>query len=149
MMACPFLILHYSLLLRFLLQKSLSNFPVLGGPRRLTFVLSFSKASRFHFFIPTFWLLSLLSFFWIELIPFCQAERSQATFLHDSSSWVSWGTRPLVMSCWFPNPLTPFLHHWVAYRNISILIPCVSWHAPLNCLNPNLALLHVPRIPSS
>ena len=42
-----------------------------------------------------------------------------------------------------------FLHHWVADKDIPILVPCVSWHAPLNCLNPNLVLLRVPRIPGS
>ena len=45
-----FLIFHYFLLLRFLFQKPLVDFPILRGPRRLTFVLSFSKASRFLFF---------------------------------------------------------------------------------------------------
>ena len=46
--AGPFLILHYSPLLRFPLQKPLADFPVLRGPRGLTFDLSFSKASRLH-----------------------------------------------------------------------------------------------------
>ena len=32
--------------------------------------------------------------------------------------------------------------------DISTLVLCVSGHAPLNCLSPNLALLHIPRIPS-
>ena len=90
-------------------KSPLLTFPFWGDPRKLTFVLSFSKASRFHFFRPTFWLLSLLSFFPSELIPFCQAERSQATFLHGSSSWVPQSTKPLLMSCWFPSPLTPLL----------------------------------------
>ena len=40
-----------------------------------------------------------------------------------------------------------FLHHWVADRDIYVLIPCISWHAPLTCLNLLLTLLHVPRIP--
>ena len=70
LVAGPFLISHYFLLLRFLLQKPLVDFPVLGGPRRLVFVLSFSKASSFQFFKPTFWLPSLLSFVLSELIPF-------------------------------------------------------------------------------
>ena len=62
LMAGPFLILHYLPFWRFPLQKPLADFPVLRGPRKLTFDLSFSKASRFHIFRPTFWLLSLLSF---------------------------------------------------------------------------------------
>ena len=31
--------------------------------------------------------------------------------------------------------------------DISTLVLCVSGHAPLNCPSPNLALLHIPRIP--
>ena len=79
----PFLILHYFPLLRFPLQKPLIDFPVLG---ELTFDLYFSKASRFHIFRPTFWLLSLLSFFPNGLIPFYQAKKSPTTFLHGPSS---------------------------------------------------------------
>ena len=51
------------------------------------------------------------------------------------------------MNCWFPSLLIPFLHHWVADKDTSVLVPYVSWHAPINRLNPNLTLLHVPRIP--
>lgn len=86
LVAGPFLIPHYFLLLRFLLQKPLADFPVLGGPRRLTFGLSFSKTFRFHFFRLTFWLLSLLSFFPSKLISFCHAERPPTTFLGGFSS---------------------------------------------------------------
>ena len=46
----PFLIPHYFLLLRFLLQKASCWLSRLGGPRRLAFVLSFSNAFIFHFF---------------------------------------------------------------------------------------------------
>ena len=120
-----FLIPHYFLLLRFLLQKPLADFPVLGGPRRLTFGLSFSKAFRFHFFRSTFWLLSLLSFFPSKLISFCHAERPPATFLGGFSSWVPLSTRPLLIGCSFPNLLIPFLHYWVANRDIFVLVSCV------------------------
>ena len=53
-LASPFLILHYFPLLRFPLQKPLTDFPVLGGPRGMTFDPSFSKACRFHLFKSTF-----------------------------------------------------------------------------------------------
>ena len=106
--AGPFLILHYFPLLRFPLQKPLANFLILRGSRGLTFDLSFSKTSRFHIFKPTFWLLSLLSFFANGLIPFYQAERSPATFLHGPSSQVPRGTKLLFMSCWFPSLLILF-----------------------------------------
>ena len=57
-----------------------------GGPKGLTFDLSFSKTSRFYLFKPTFWLLSFLSFFLNGTISFYQAERSPATFIHGPSS---------------------------------------------------------------
>ena len=63
LVAGPFPILHYFSLLRFPLQKPLVDFPILENPRGLAFDLSFFKTSRFHFFRPTFWLLSPLSFF--------------------------------------------------------------------------------------
>ena len=119
-----------------------------GGPRGLTFDLSFSKASRFHFFRLTFWLLSPLSFFPNGLIPFYKAERSPPAFLHGPSFWVPWGTKPLLISCWFSSLLILFciigwlMGHIYPYSR-------VSRHALLNCLSPNLALLHIPRILSS
>ena len=57
--------------------------------------------------------------------------------------------QPLIHELLVPKPFDSFLHHWVADRDISILVPYVSWHPFLNCLNPTLALLHIPRIPSS
>ena len=48
LVAGPLLIPYYFLLLRFFLQKSLADFLVMGGPRWLTFVLTFSMSSRFH-----------------------------------------------------------------------------------------------------
>ena len=142
LVAGPFLILHYFPLLRFPLQKPLIDFPVLG---ELTFDLYFSKASRFHIFRPTFWLLSLLSFVPNGLIPFYQAKKSPTTFLHGPSFWVPWGTKPLLISCWFSSLLILFciigwlMGHIYPYSR-------VSRHALLNCLSPNLALLHILRI---
>ena len=66
LVAGPFLILPYFLLLRFLLQKPLADFPVLRDPRRLTFVLSFSKASRFHFSDPPFGCFPFCHFFQVS-----------------------------------------------------------------------------------
>ena len=126
LVAGSFLILHYFPLLRFSLQKTPIDFPVLGGPKGLTFGLFLSKASRLHFSKPSFGCFSPLSFSPSGLIPSCQAERFSATFLHGSSSWVPRGTRPLLMSCWFLSLLIPFLHHWVADRDISVLVLCVS-----------------------
>ena len=99
LVAGSFLILHYFPLLRFSLQKTPADFLVLGGPKGLTFGLFLSKASRLHFLEPSFGYFSPLSFFPSGLILSCQVERSLVTFLHDSSSWVPWGTGPLLMSC--------------------------------------------------
>ena len=54
LVAGSFLILHYFSLLRFSFQKTSVDFPVLGGPKGLTFGLSFSKISRLHFSNPSF-----------------------------------------------------------------------------------------------
>ena len=139
----PFLIFHYFLLLRFPLQKFLLTFLFLGCPRGLTFGLSSFKASRFHIFRPTFWLLFPLSFFPSELIPSTRLKDSQPHSLMVFLPELPKVPGPLLLSCWFLSLLTPFLHHWVADRDLSILVSCVSWHAPLNFLNPNLALLLV------
>ena len=88
LVAGPFLIFHYFLLLRFPLQKSLLTFLFLGCPRGLTFGLSSFKASRFHIFRPTFWIFSPLSFFPSEPIPSYQVKRFPTTFPYGSSSWV-------------------------------------------------------------
>ena len=71
--------------------------PILRGPKRLVFF--FSKTSRYHLFRPTFWLLSFLSFFLNGQIPFHQAKRFPATFLHSPSFWIPRDTRPLFMNC--------------------------------------------------
>ena len=84
-----------------------------------------------------------------ELIPSFQAERSAVIFLHGSSSWVPQGTRPLLMSYWSLNLLISSLHHWVADRDIFVLVLRISRHAPLNCFSTNLAFLHILRILSS
>ena len=107
LVAGPFLILHYFLLLRFPLQKTPADLPILGCPRGLTFGLSSSKASRFQLFRPTFWLIFPLSFFPSELIPFCQAKRSPATFPYGSSSWVPLGTRPFTHGLLVLKPFDP------------------------------------------
>ena len=145
LVAGPLLIAYYFLLLRFFLQKSLADFLVMGGPRWLTFVLTFSMSSRFHllaafpFVIFPKWADSFLSGWKIPShLPWW--------FFFFFPSWVLQGTRPLLMNCWFLSLLIHFLHHWVANSDTSVLVPCVSWHAPLNRLNPNLTLLHVPRI---
>ena len=122
----PFLILHYFILLIFSLRKTPTDLPIQGYPRGLTFGLSSFNTFKFYLFRPNFWLLFLLLFFPSELILSCQDERSLATFPYGSSSWVPRGTGPLLMGCWFLSLMTPFLHNWVADRDISILVPCVS-----------------------
>ena len=60
LVAGSFLILHYFLLLRFLLRKSPADLPILGCPRRLTFLLSRLLDSTFS--DPTFGCFSLCHF---------------------------------------------------------------------------------------
>ena len=63
LVASPFLIPHYFLLLRFLPKKNpLADFPVLGVLGGWLFVLSFSKASKFHFSDPPFGCFSFCHF---------------------------------------------------------------------------------------
>jgi len=138
-----FLILHYFFLLRFPLQKTLDDLPILGFPKGLTFGLSSFKASRFHLFRPNFWQLFPLSFFLSELILSYQVESFPTTFLHSSSFWVPRGTNSLFINCWFPSLLIYFLHQWVVDMDIYVLVSYVSSDALLNCFNPSLALLHV------
>ena len=137
---------HYFPILRFFLQKPLADFPVLGGPKGLTFDFSFSNTSRFHLFKPTFWLLSFLSFFLNGLIPFYQTERFSTTFLHGPSFWVPRGTRPLFMSCWFPSLLFLFCIIGCLMGHIWPRSLCF-WECSLSCLSLNLAMLNIPRIP--
>ena len=124
-----FLIVHYFLLLRFPLQKTPTDFLVLGCPKWLTFGLSFFKTSRFHLFRLNFWLPFLLSFFPSELIPSCQIESLPSCF----PSWFfilgSSRYQPLAHELLFSKLSGSFLHHWMADRNVSILVPCVSWHS--------------------
>ena len=117
-----------------------------GDPRGLTFDISFSKASKFHFFRPTFWLLSPFSFFSNELIPFYQAKTSPATFFNGPSSWVPWGTRPLLISCWFLSLLILFLHiRWL----MGHICPCSScfWACPLELSQSQPGLTAHPKDP--
>ena len=71
-----------------------------------------------------------LSFFPSELILSCHVESFPSTFLHGSSFWVPRGTSSLFMNCWFLSLLIHFLHNWVADRDISTLVSCVSWSPP-------------------
>ena len=132
--------------MRLPLQKPLADFPVLRSPRGLTFDLYFSKASRFHIFRPTFWLLSLLSFFPNGLIPFYQAERSLATFLHGPSSWVPRGTRPFFMSCWFLSLVILFCIIGWLMGHIFPRSLCF-WACPLELSQSQLGLATHPEDP--
>ena len=111
LVASPFLIPHYFLLLEFFPQKPLVDFLFWGVLKELTFDPSSFKASRSHIFKLNFWLFFPLSFFPSELIPSCQVESFPTSFLHGSSFWVPRGTSPLFMNCRLPNLLILFLHH--------------------------------------
>ena len=108
LVAGPFLIPHYFLLLGFLPQKPLVNFSFWGVPKELTFGSSSFKSSKPHLFRLSFWLPFPLSFFPSELIHSCQVESFPAISLHGSSFWVPGGTSPLFGNCWFPSLLILF-----------------------------------------
>ena len=134
---------------RFLLQKPLANLPVLRDPRRLTFVLSFSKASRFHLFRPTFWLLFFLSFSQVSWFLSARLKDLQPpsfmVFLlgfHKVLGSYSWIVGSQAFWSFF------CIIGWLIGTYLFLFL-VFSWHASLNCLNPNLALLHVSRIPGS
>jgi len=153
LVAGPFLILHYFPLLRFPLQKSLADFPVLKGFRGLTFDLSFSKASRFHLFRPTFLDPPFGCF------PFCHFSQI-GWFLSIRLK----DPQPPSFMVHLPRfPKVPDPYSWVVgsqvfwsfsaslggWWDIFALVLRVFGHAFLNCLSLNLALLHISRIPSS
>ena len=129
-----------SLLLTFRSKVSLEGWPLISLPSRLL-NLTFSDSA--------FGCLSFCHFSRVSWFHPCQLESFLSYFLSwffflDSSRY-----QPLVHELLVSKPSDSFLHHWVADRDISILIPFVSWHPFLNCLNLTLALLHVLRISSS
>ena len=81
------------------------------------------------FFRLSFWLPFLLSFFPSKLILFCQVESLPSYF----PSWFfflgSLRYQPLAHELLISKIFGSFLHHWVANRDVPILVPCVSWHS--------------------
>ena len=137
---------HSFPLLKFLLQKPLADFPVLGGSKWLIFNLSFPKTFRYHFSDPLFGCFTLCHFLQMGKFPSIRLKDTQPPSfkvhlpgfpeLPDLFSWVA----SFQVFC-------PFLASLGGWWDTSALILCVPRHAPLSRLNPNLALLHIPRIP--
>ena len=102
----------------------------------------------FTFFSLSFWLPFLLSFFPSELIHSCQVKSRPSYF----PSWFfilgSSRYQPITHELLVSKLSSSFLHHWVADRDVSVLVPCVFLALLLSCLNLILALLHVPKISS-
>ena len=126
-----------SLLLTFHSGVPLKSWPLVLLPSRsLTF---------FRF---SFWLPFLLSFFPSKPIPSCQVESLPSY----CPSWFfflgSLRYQPLVHELLVSKLSSSFLHHWVADRDVSVLVPCVFLALLLICLNLILALLHVSKISS-
>ena len=146
LVAGPFLISHNFLLLVLLPQKSLADFPFRGALKSWPLVLLPSRSLTFFRF--SFWLPFLLSFFPSKPIPSCQVESLPSY----CPSWFfflgSLRYQPLVHELLVSKLSSSFLHHWVADRDVSVLIPCVFLALLLSCLNLILALLHVPKISS-
>ena len=81
----------------------------------------FPVFSKLHPFRLNFWSFSFFVIFpkWAESIPIGSKVFSAAS-LYSSSSWVPWGTVPLVMND-YPNFLAFLLHHWPFEKDISAL----------------------------
>ena len=148
LVASLFLISHYFLLLGSLLQKPPADFPFLEVLKGWFFVLSFSKVSRFHFFQTH--LLAAFPFVifprWADSFSIRPKDRKSPPFLvlHGFPEV----PRLLFISYWFLGLLTSFLHHWVANKDTSVLVPCVSRHPRWTVLiHPGFAAC--PRIPGS
>ena len=82
---------------------------------------------------------------WAESIP-ARLKVFAATSLYSSSLWVPWGTNLLFMNCHSPCFLvfccTTGCLRRTYLRFLYFMVPILS------CLNPTLAVLHVPRIMS-
>ena len=146
LVASPFLIFSLFSYFEVHSSKAPSRLSCSGGPKELTFDLSFFKTSRYHLFRPTFWLLSFLSFFLNAWIPSRQAERPPATF----PSWFIFRCSPkyqtFIYELLVPQVFSPFSVSLGGWWDTSALVLCVHGHASLSCFNPNLALLHISRI---
>ena len=127
-----------SLLLTFHSGLSLESWPLIYLPSRLLHLI-FSDLA--------FWLPFLLSFFPSELIPSLPGWKfSQLLPLRVLLS--EFPEVPALCS-WIVSLSNSFLHHWVADKGVSVLRSLCFWALLLSCLNLILALLHVPRTPSS
>ena len=123
LVASPFLIPHYFLLLGFLPQKHLANFPFWGVLKELTFGPSSFKASKSHIFKLNFWLFLPLSFFLSELIPSLPGWRF-SQLLHFMVLLLGFPEVPTLCS-WIV-VLQAF--GWLRGTYLSF-VPCVSWHS--------------------
>ena len=143
----PSLFSHRFLLLRFPFQKPLTNLPLLGGPKGWLLIPPFPKLLNTTFQSYFFSCFTFCPFFLSRQIPFYQAKRSLATFLHGPSPWVPQGTGHFFMKCWFLSPLPFFciigwLMGHICYRSLC------SWACSLELSQPQLGLLlHIMRIP--
>ena len=148
-MAGPFLISHYFLLLGFLPQKPLADFPLWDVLKSWPLVFLFSRLLDPIFSYSTFGCLSLYHFLQVSWFLPTMLKVSQP---------------PSFMVLFFGFPQVPTPCSWIVGSQAFWFIFCIiGWligtyllpflvflgPPPLNCLNPTLALLHVPGIPGS
>ena len=135
LMVGPFLILHYFPLLRFPLQKPLVDFLVLGVLKGWPLIFSFPRLLNSTF--------SGSPFGYFPLSHFSQMGWFLPTKLKDP--------HPPFFMVHLPRfPEIPDPYSWVVgSQTFWSFFSIIGWlgHAPLNCLSPNLALLHISRIP--
>ena len=119
-----FLIIFF--FLELLPQKSPVAFPFWYVLKSWPWVFLFSRFQVPTFLDSAFGNLFLCYFFSSELIPSCWVESFPTISLHGSSFLDSLRYQPLIHGLLVLKPSDSFLHHWMADRDTSILVPCVS-----------------------
>ena len=150
----PSLFSHYFLFLRFLLQKPLAKFPILGGSKGVTSNLSFPKTSRYHFLDQLFGCFTFCHFLQIGRFLSIKLKDPQPPsfmvhlrrFLEvpDPFSWVA-GSQ---VFC-------PFLHHWVAdgthLLSFFVFLGMLPWAVSIRtwpcCISRGSQAFRNPQVP--
>ena len=107
-----------------------------------------SMFPRLCLFKPCFWLPFLFVIFpkWVESFP-TKSKVFLATSPYSSSFWVPRGTSLLSTHCCFPSSLVFYCIAERLRRTYLSFVSCAFLVPFSSCLNPTLAVLHVPRIP--
>ena len=121
LVASFFLIPHYFLLLRFLLQKPLAYFPIRGVLKGEHLFLPIPRLPDSIFSDPPFGCFSFCHFSQVNRFLSVELKNLQPPSLVVFPFLGSQCTKPLLMKSWFSNLLIPFLHHWVVDKDTSVI----------------------------